>query len=113
LAISLSQRAISKGFNPESAEYYAGHTVDSLGYRQLHDIDASYRLEQYKIVEPYLDASRNGVPPEIRRSMERQSVDLQTLQDENKILKDRLKKLEQMVGVALQGLARKRTKRTK
>ena len=62
LAISQSQSAIGKTlnldgrpFNPESAEYFAGHDVDELGYRQLHGLDPGYRKEQYLIVEPYLD----------------------------------------------------------
>jgi hypothetical protein len=62
LAISQSQSAIGKTlnldgrpFNPESAEYFAGHEVDELGYRQLHGLDPNYRREQYMIVEPYLD----------------------------------------------------------
>jgi hypothetical protein len=62
LSISLSQQAVGKTltpngrpFNPESAEYFAGHEVDELRYRQLHDLDPDYRREQYRIVEPYLD----------------------------------------------------------
>jgi len=55
LSISLSQRAISEGFNPESAEYFAGHTIDPLGYRNLHGIDPNYRKAQYEIVEKFIN----------------------------------------------------------
>ena len=61
LATSLSQAAMNKGFNPQSADYYAGHTIDDLGYRQLHDLNPKYRREQYQIVEPYLNVISN--PP--------------------------------------------------
>jgi len=55
LAISQSERAISDGFNPESAEYFAGHIIDPLGYRKLHGLDPEYRRSQYSITEKYLD----------------------------------------------------------
>jgi len=64
VAISLSQKAVSQGFNPESADYFAGHTVDPLGYRKLHDIDPEYRSQQYLIVEPFLNLHSSR--PEIR-----------------------------------------------
>ena len=87
LGISLSQRAIAKDFNPESAEYFAGHMVDALGYRKLHSMEAEYRLEQYQIVEPYLDVMRNGVPEEVKQNMQQQSQQIEQLQ---KVLKNRL-----------------------
>jgi len=55
LAISQSQRAISEGFNPESAEYYAGHSIDPFHYRKLHNLDPQYRKEQYVIVQKFLN----------------------------------------------------------
>jgi len=62
LAISQSQAAIGKTlrpqgtcFNPESAEYFSGHDIDELHYRQLHDLNPNYRREQYRIVERYID----------------------------------------------------------
>jgi len=55
LAISMSQAAASRDFNPQSADYFAGHTIDELGYRQLHDLNPKYRREQYQIVEPFLN----------------------------------------------------------
>jgi len=61
LAISMSQAAMSEGFNPQSADYFAGHTIDDLGYRQLHDLDPKYRREQYQIVEPFLNLVSGGV----------------------------------------------------
>jgi hypothetical protein len=60
LALSLSQQAVGKEnelrerFQESSAEYFAGHTIDELGYRKIHDLDAEYRKRQYQIVEPYL-----------------------------------------------------------
>jgi len=75
VAISLSQKAVSQGFNPESAEYFVGHTVDPLGYRKPHDIDPEYRKQQYVIVEPFLNlySSRVKDPSkleQLRRQLE-------------------------------------------
>lgn len=88
LAISLSQQAVGRTlrpdgrpFNQESAEYFAGHEVDELGYRQLHDIDPDYRREQYLIVEPFLDPYRR------REYIVQQEEEIKRMQD-------RLAKLE-------------------
>jgi len=75
IAISLSQKAVSQGFNPESADYFAGHTVDPLGYRKLHELDPDYRKRQYVIVEPFLNlySSRVEEPSkleQLRRQLE-------------------------------------------
>ena len=68
LAISLAQQVKGKenergeAFQESSAEYFAGHTIDELGYRKIHDLDPEYRKRQYQIVEPYLSplTSPNG-----------------------------------------------------
>jgi len=65
VAISLSQKAVSQGFNPESADYFAGHTVDPLGYRKLHELDPDYRKRQYMIVEPFLNLHSSRVEASI------------------------------------------------
>jgi len=62
LAISQAQLATGKSlkqggstFDPRSAEYFSGHNVDPLNYQRLHDINAQYRLEQYAIVNEFLN----------------------------------------------------------
>jgi hypothetical protein len=68
LSLSLAQQAVGKEndlgerFQESSAEYFAGHTIDDLGYRKLHQLDPGYRKRQYQIVEPYLSpvSSPNG-----------------------------------------------------
>jgi hypothetical protein len=65
LSLSLSQQAVGKenelgeAFQKESAEYFAGHTVDALGYRKIHELDPKYRMRQYQLVEPYLSPISN------------------------------------------------------
>lgn len=60
LALSFSQQAVGKEnesgerFQESSAEYFAGHTVDELGYKKLHDLAPEYRKRQYQLVEPFL-----------------------------------------------------------
>jgi hypothetical protein len=68
LSLSLSQQAVGKEndlgerFQESSAEYFAGHTVDDLGYRKLHQLEPEYRKRQYQLVEPYISpiSSPNG-----------------------------------------------------
>jgi hypothetical protein len=82
LALSLSQQAVGvenelgERFQESSAEYFAGHTIDSLGYRKIHDLDAEYRKRQYQIVEPYLNVvsnplgSQNGKIEKVRKEFD-------------------------------------------
>lgn len=98
LAISQSQAAAGKtlkrngrSFNQESAEYFAGHEIDELGYKQLHALDVDYRREQYLIVEKYLD------PYERREFPQEQEIEeLKIRLKEMESMKERLAKLEEM-----------------
>jgi hypothetical protein len=76
LALSFSQQAVGKEnelgerFQESSAEYFAGHTIDELGYRKIHDLDAEYRKRQYQIVEPFLSPHSNVGNNHIRSRLE-------------------------------------------
>jgi hypothetical protein len=69
LALSLAQKARSMEPNEfgervleESSEYFAGHTIDELGYRKIHRLEPDFRRRQYEMIEPYLSplSSPNG-----------------------------------------------------
>jgi hypothetical protein len=91
LSLSLSQRAVGKenelgeAFQKDSAEYFAGHTIDALGYRKLHQIDAEYRRRQYELVEPYVSPI-SGVTLDHEKTKE--------LEAKNRELEARLERLE-------------------
>jgi hypothetical protein len=91
LSLSLSQRAVGKenelgeAFQKDSAEYFAGHTIDALGYRKLHQLDAEYRRRQYELVEPYVSPI-SGVELDHEKTKE--------LEAKNKELEARLERLE-------------------
>lgn len=82
LALSLSQQAVgvenelSERFQESSAEYFAGHTIDELGYRKMQKLDPEYRKRQYQIVEPYLNVisnplgSQNGKIEKLREELD-------------------------------------------
>jgi hypothetical protein len=96
LSLSLSQMAVGKEnergepFQKDSAEYFAGHTIDALGYRKLHELDPEYRKRQYQLVEPHLNIVSN--PPAATVTMEAQKS-LEQIEAENKELKARLERL--------------------
>jgi hypothetical protein len=97
LSLSLSQMAVGKEnergepFQKDSAEYFAGHTIDGLGYRKLHELDPEYRRRQYQLVEPHLNIVSN--PPTATVTMEAQKR-LEQIEAENRDLKVRLERLE-------------------
>lgn len=76
MALSFSQQGVGKEnedgerFQESSAEYFAGHTVDELGYRKLHDLDPDYRKRQYQLVEPFLSPLSNAGNNHIRGRLE-------------------------------------------
>jgi hypothetical protein len=57
LARSILEKARADGFNPQSAEYWMGHTVDPLYYNKVWKLDPEYNLAQYRIAEKYLSLS--------------------------------------------------------
>jgi hypothetical protein len=81
LALSFSQQAVGmenelgERFHESSAEYFAGHTINELGYRKFHDLDAEYRKRQFQIDEPYLNVisnqlgSENGRIEKVRKEL--------------------------------------------
>jgi len=104
LAISLSQAAMNKGFNPQSADYFAGHTIDELGYRQLHDLNPKYRREQYRIVEPFLHVISNPIAEQLTDDVKRKL-------DEYDQIVDRIQKLEELTTWAAWEIQRLRAER--
>jgi hypothetical protein len=98
LALSFSQQAVGKEnelderFQESSAEYFAGHTVDELGYRKLHDLDPDYRKRQYLIVEPYLSPLTNP-----------NGVRLQEHEKELEEMKERLNRVADVVKFTARG----------
>ena len=59
LARSILEKARADGFNPLSAEYWMGHTVDPLYYNKVWKLDPDYNLAQYRIAEKYLNITSN------------------------------------------------------
>jgi hypothetical protein len=110
LALSFSQQAVGKEndmgerFQESSAEYFAGHTIDELGYRKIHALDAEYRKRQYQLVEPYLSPIANSTNGQIRSRLEETVSDLADVKRRQKELEEEnveLKKLLKAIEVAL------------
>jgi hypothetical protein len=92
LALSLAQKAKGapandhgESFLDSSADYFAGHSIDPLGYRKLHKLDVEYRKRQYELVEPYISPI-SGVTLDHEKTKE--------LEAKNKALEGRLEELE-------------------
>jgi hypothetical protein len=96
LALSFSQQAVGKEnesgerFQESSAEYFAGHTIDELGYRKIHDLDAEYRKRQYQIVEPFLSPLSNVGNNHIRTRLEEATAKIGKLEQDYANLKETL-----------------------
>jgi hypothetical protein len=106
LALSFSQQAVGKEnelgepFQESSAEYFAGHTIDELGYRKIHDLDAEYRKRQYQLVEPFLSPiSGNN---HIRTRLEEANIRITEIergyQEKIKELDDKISELKATIG---------------
>ena len=105
LSLSLSQRAVGKEnelgerFQEDSAEYFAGHTIDELGYRKLHQLDPEYRKRQYIMVEPLLSPISGGTTNhEISRELEAKNKALEAK------LKEQEARLERLEAISVERL---------
>jgi hypothetical protein len=82
------------GADPLVAEFFLGHDVDPNRYNKFyHDLD--YVRSQYLIAEPYLDVLSKE-PRMVSKT------DLKSLEEENRILRERVEKLEKAMGARVQ-----------
>ncbi|MCJ7506203.1 hypothetical protein MUP05_07030 [Candidatus Bathyarchaeota archaeon] len=92
LGRSTLEKAIGEGFNPLSAEFWMGHTVDPLQYNKLWKLDPQYNLKQFKIAEKYLNIL--SVAP-ASEEVEHQKEELKKMQERlaslEKIFTEKLK----------------------
>ena len=57
-------------FNANSAEYWMGHTIDPMGYNQMHNLDPTRSPKQYRIAESRLNIISHIEHPDISKEID-------------------------------------------
>lgn len=89
--LAISELCTVPGFNIMVADFMAGHEIDPLKYKEFYKTKPQYVEEQYRIAIPHLNLLSNPLGAAVAIEAQKR---IEEVEIKNKLLEDRLAKLE-------------------